>query len=679
MLEKLLQYIPFRIAVAFALGIAGAYYFDQPDIFILLAISTAAGGLTMGAGILFIRYGKYRRFFLLVLYLFFSILGYTSLIFRLPQNDKHHFIHYEHSKDITYKIAVIDKELKASRNYYRYIARIIRVGEIPTTGKILWQIRKDSTPHSAILPGDRFILLQNADTLGHPPNPYAFDYSEFMKKKNIHYVVYSKYSEIKAIKNTDYNLFHLAQRLRQKIIDVLDAYHIPKREYMVMKALLLGDKRELENELKDQYAKAGIIHILAVSGLHIGILLLFIHFILSFLPNYPSFIAFKSIVTLLLLFAFALLSGLSPSVTRAVLMFGLITIGIHLQRNPGLLQITAAAFLILLIVNPFYLFDIGFQLSFTAMAGIAIFYDKFYAWFPYANHFILKKIYAIIALSLSATLGTLPLTMYYFHRFPGAFLISNLLIIPWLGIMMIFGLLIIIGSLFTGLPGFIIDAYVFLLKAMNNWVQYISGKEIWQVQDSAWSGMAVIAAYIAVVLLFLFWEKKTFKTGVLFLSGIILFQVVLLREKYEMLRSDELIVFHHYKSSIIGVRQGQNTRLWSDLPKDSLLNDYDWKAYAAHYKGLHVAYEPAFPVFIDFHGKRLQIIDSTGTYFPIQADYVLIRKSPYLHPGIVADSLRPERFIIDASNYSGVIRLWQQSGVKTHYTRTDGAFVLYQK
>src|SRR5690606_24095560 len=250
----------------------------------------------------------------------------------------------------------------------------------------------------------------------------------------------------------------------------------------IINALLLGQRQDIPEEVYNNYTSAGAIHILAVSGLHVGIILLLINFILNPLENLKNGQFIKLILILLLLWSFAIIAGLSASVVRAVTMFSFVAYAMHIKRATNIYNILAISMFFLLLFKPSFLFDVGFQLSYIAVFAIVWIQPVLYKWWTPKLRPV-NNLWQLFTVTIAAQIGVIPLSLYYFHQFPGLFFVSNLVIIPFLGIILGLGLLVIILALLNILPDLIADFYGSMISTMNNFIGWIARQEDFLFRD----------------------------------------------------------------------------------------------------------------------------------------------------------------------------------------------------
>lgn len=291
--------------------------------------------------------------------------------------------------------------------------------------------------------GDRVMARADIQPVQDPMNPNEFNYKIFLERKGIFFQGFVKSDSLAVIGyEPPHILIGLAMKFRAILTNKLSLYIKSQPAQSVMKALLLGNRTELNPELKEQFAVTGVMHVLAVSGLHVGIIYLILLWILGERPDRIKRPRVVMVVVLPLLWGYSYVTGLSPSVMRAALLFSILLIGKSLNRKTSSINSLAVSAFILLLINPLLLVDVGFQLSYMAVLGIIFVYPVIQKWWLPGNK-ILLYLWQLMAVSLAAQLFTFPMSMYYFHRFPTYFLLANLLVIPlvtlliWGGVIML--------------------------------------------------------------------------------------------------------------------------------------------------------------------------------------------------------------------------------------------------
>lgn len=297
---------------------------------------------------------------------------------------------------------------------------------------------------SEFYPGDKLIIHAPLMRTPEPVNPGAFNYRTFFEHKGIWGTIYLKDSSsvIQVVKAKSFSGARIAFQLQDKFLSVFRKLGIAGDELGLLGALTIGVRDQIDNEINRAFAASGAMHILSVSGLHVGIIYMVFARLLSLLGRTRMASMLSLFLQIAFLWFYAFLTGLSPAVNRAAAMFSFMAIGKSINRSASSLNIVSGSALVLLLINPFLIFDIGFQLSYLAVASIILFQSRIYSLFEFKNY-LADQVWNITALSLAAQLGTFPLSLLYFHQFPNYFIFTNLVVVPLAAIILYISISII--------------------------------------------------------------------------------------------------------------------------------------------------------------------------------------------------------------------------------------------
>ncbi len=280
--------------------------------------------------------------------------------------------------------------------------------------------------------GDVLLVEGNFNSIKTNGNPEEFNYKDYLFKNHIYHQVYLKQQQWFKIGNRANPIFKTTYRTREFYSNLIDNSFLYPKNKAVLKALLLGQKEDLDRDTLRTYSSAGAMHVLAVSGLHVGIIMLMLMFIFKPIKRLKYG---KSIYVLLIVFClwfYAFLTGLSPSVLRSALMFSFVVIGAEIERETSIYQSILVSAFVLMVIDPLVIFKVGFQLSYLAVLGIVYLQPKIYN-LIYIKFKFLDYLWKITSVSIAAQIATFPLGLFYFHQFPNYFFISNLIVIPLAG------------------------------------------------------------------------------------------------------------------------------------------------------------------------------------------------------------------------------------------------------
>jgi len=612
---------------------------------------------------------------------FITTLSLGVLVYNLhnPQNFENHYSHHipndSTNNTVTFRIR---EKLKPGNFYDKYIVDVLKINDNSVSGKSLLNVQMDST-YKPFKIDDVLMTSSPLKELTHPLNPNQFDYKNYLEKQYVHYQIFTEPHSLFQLTSKSHTLFGYADKLRKTINNKLKNYHFKADELAIINALLLGQRQDISEEIYNSYTSAGAIHILAVSGLHVGIILLMLNFVFKPVEYFKHGKLIKVLILLLLLWSFALVAGLSASVTRAVTMFSVVAIAMHWKRPTNVYNYLVISIFLLLLFKPMFLFDVGFQLSYLAVLAIVAIQPLLYKfWKPKIK--FLDFFWKIFTVTVAAQFGILPISLYYFHQFPGLFFVSNLVIIPFLGIILGYGIVVIILSLLNILPEFIATIYGYIISSMNTLVSWISNQEQFLFRDISITALQVIASYLFIIALVKFYKNKTFINLRLLLISVLLFQGILIYNAYEN-STNEFIIFHKSKFTLIAEKNNTNLKVHHNLDSLTLNNDNVLKNFKVGNFITNLVHDSVKSVY-QVNNKTLLVIDNSGIYKikSFKPNYVLLRNSPKVNLNRIIDSLHPELVIADGSNYKTYVDLWKRTCLKQklpfHNTSEMGAYII---
>jgi competence protein ComEC len=434
--------------------------------------------------------------------------------------------------------------------------------------------RADSTFRPVRI-GDSLSFIADLQETRNTSNPKSFRYDRYLNNLGIWYTAFLEDEDFyKGGDTGKFPLRRLAAQAQGKMVNTFQTSGIAGEELAIISALVAGDRTLIDEELNSDYAIAGAMHILAVSGLHVGILYLFLQLFLFRNNNLPVFRISRMLIVICTLWVYAFITGLSPSVMRASLMFSLFQLGKGFDRPVSGLNMLAASAFVILVINPLDLFQPGFQFSYLAVLGILVFQPVVgnLMVFRYA---LPDRIWQITALSLSVQVTTLPLVLYYFNQFPTYFLLSNIVVIPlvWLIMTMSIGFFVFLP--FSVLTPILVWVLKFLIHLMNCAVQWLSDLPFSALTGIRFTSLHLVVLYMLILSVMFNASRARFgrliRTGLLILSSIIFIDCIIYRvgEKRK-----EVVVYHSNRNLIISLIEGHR-HLALALPSDSASLEQD--------------------------------------------------------------------------------------------------------
>ena len=676
---RLLNFTIIKLTICLILGIIIGYSSNIP-----LSITIALTSILILALLVF--YLMARKQFIksiwfgVLAFLVMISVGVLTTIFHNQENFSNHYTQVistekDSLKTITFRIREV---LKPGNYYDKYVIDVLEVDDKITSGKTLLNIQKDTLQHPLKV-DDIYVSKTDFKNLIHPLNPHQFDYKDYLKKKYIYHQLFITNESLLTIESNTITLFGIADNIRKYINKKLEPYHFKPDELAIINALLLGQRQDISEEVYTSYTNAGAIHILAVSGLHVGIILLILSLIFKPLEHFKHGKLIKTILLVSLLWSFALIAGLSASVTRAVTMFSIVAIALNLKRPTNIYNTLAISMFVILLFKPLFLFDVGFQLSYLAVFAIVAIDPFLYGlWKP--NSSIIDKFWHTFTITISAQFGIIPVSLFYFHQFPGLFFISNLVIIPFLGIILALGIIVILLAVLNILPQILADTFGSIIGFMNSFVGWVSKQETFLLKDISFSLLYVIVSYVLIIAFVRLLLKRNYANLKLFLVAILIVQGTFIYNEYQK-PSNEFIVFHKSRYSLIGNTINNKIIVASDFDslvksKNKIITDY---TVANHIKTIE---EKLILPFYQLNNSNLLVIDSLGIYNlkSLKPDFVLLRQSPKINLNRLIDSLKPKQIIADGSNYKSYIKRWESICRKRklpfHQTSKKGAFII---
>ncbi len=431
-------------------------------------------------------------------------------------------------------------------------------------GKAILYLSKDSLSQLLSI-GDIISFEPKLRDVPPPKNPNEFDYRKYLSYHLIYQQAFLRSNNWKLVKQADHSgIFGLASKLRNHLIYTLEAKGIKDDELAVASALILGYKDNIDAQLKSAYSSAGAMHVLAVSGLHVGVIFLIFSRIFSFFEKIKYGKIIKGIILIIILWMYALLTGLSPSVMRAATMFSFVVVSKMSDRKSSFFNTLAASALALLIYNPLYLMEVGFQLSYLAVIGIVIIQPwinnliYFRKWLP-------RKLWELTAVSIAAQIATFPLGLLYFHQFPNYFMLSNLIVIPLAIFILYLGLTTLCFSFVPFIGDYLAIGLKYLIKSLNYSVNFIDDLPYSLSENIRFNTPDAWLIYLLIASLVLLIAYRKFRYLIMSFSLLIVFLLSTAWIKYNTLKQRKLVIYNIPQHSAINFIDGTDNILLSDI------------------------------------------------------------------------------------------------------------------
>lgn len=563
--------------------------------------------------------------------------------------------------------------------------------------KIQVYFEKDSLI-SCLKPGDQIVFKPQLVEIKNSGNPYEFDYKSYMKRKGIFYTQYIKAKNWKKISaNNSFNLYYFANDIREKLLHIYKKYDIKEQNFAVLSALTLGYKEELDAETKRAFSASGAMHILAVSGLHVGIILLILNNLLKFLNRKYGLKILKTVIIVTFLWSFAIISGLSPSVLRAATMFTIVATGNIFKRNTYIYNTIAVSALMILLFDPLAIKDVGFQLSYLAVISIVSLhtpiYNQLITQSKIKNYFI-----SLIVLSIVAQIGTAPIALYYFHQFPNYFLLTNIVVVPGAAAILILAILLLTTSFIPFFSSFIAYLLKLTLSILNGFVNFIQHLPFSVSAMIDFSLLQTLSLYLMIVftISFIYYKKKIH----FYLAGIFLVTIfsVSALKSIKLINKNNLIVYNVSKKPVVHLACGANNYVLSDSSgiNDEKIDNYILKPVQTELKSKSLSkinifsdtlfFNNNFGYYNDFlivGNKRITFIKNrkileNSSEKPMQTDIIIVSNNTYLNIEELTELFEFKLIIFDSSNRINRVERWckecEELGINFHSVQKSGAY-----
>ncbi len=542
--------------------------------------------------------------------------------------------------------------------------------------------------YSDTLPGygSRIAFRKTLQPIRNAGNPGGFDYSRYALFKGITHQVYLKRSEYVILTSQNGSLLkNTIYKARSGVLDILRTNIPGKKELGLAEALLIGYKDDLDPELVQTYSNTGVVHIIAISGMHLGL----IYWILLVLVKpFKRFRWLRTVVIIAGLWAFSLLAGAQPSVLRSALMFSFIALGENFGRKNSVFNSLAASAFLLLCMNPFLLWDAGFQLSYAAVLSIVLFMRPIYNWF-YIKNKLLDFCWKLNAVTIAAQVLTIPLTIYHFHQFPTLFLLSNFLAVPLSSI-------IVLGEIFLCTVSFL-PSLALLAGKLISFLTLVMNKYVEQIETfpaSRWGGLQI--TFLQSILLFIFiagfsyWlierSRQSLQWAVLSITGFLLLRSI---SFIQCSRQEKIIIYNIPRRKAIDLIEGRKYLFVGDssLNTDKAAQNFCFIPSRTLYR---VKEERRFPglfkqdVFIHFNGKHIVCLDkpvsTESTFNPTAIDLLVLSSRTDISIKKYYESHLLRQVVIDATvqprKSDRIKKECDSLHIPCHDVATQGAFVM---
>ena len=662
-----------KLLIPYAIGILIAYSIDfgiqaRP----LLLIITSASFL-MTFSLTFVKSYRWRMVKTLMMVIAFILAGILLTNIRL-----HPTLPIELMESNTDWVVRVAEEPTLRQRSVKIPAEVLYVNHNQDVKAKILLYLKPSPDDAELHYGDLLFVHAKLSRIPPPYNPEAFDNQRYMQRRGIYYTGFVNENAWERIGNRPENrVKYLAQKTRNRLTNIYISAGMSGEELDILKAILLGDDDTLDPELKASYSSAGVSHILCVSGMHVGVIFMIINFLLKPLDLFRRSRIFKTVLVMLVIWMYAHITGLAPSVTRSATMFTFVAVGQLLRRNTNVFHSLFASMFILLIVNPLLLFEVGFQLSYLAVAGIVLLQPKLSALYTCRTR-IGNYFWELVTVSAAAQIGTFPISSYYFAKFPNYFLLSNLSVITLSFVIIITGLSLLPLSFVPLVTRYVSWGLTKEISIMNSIIRFIEHLPHSVTENIDYHVIQVIILYGFIGCLCMLLYRRSRKTFWTACSLFTLFCVSFAVRKVQLDRETGFLAYHIRKCSAIGFQSQGSMVLFSDSIRNEESDLYRYNI--ANYVRKHHLKVVVVPIdtfcfdtpfmckrgnFIRFNDKNYFILGKSQKNVvrnkndSLSVDCLFLCQNPRMRPDEIMEQLPFKEVVVDGSNSAYYVEKWR--------------------
>ncbi len=607
---------------------------------------------------------------------------------------RHHagwFGNYYHDSD--YLVLRIDEPLIEKTKSWKAVGNVEAIihqdSVIGCEGKILLYFSKDSFPPQLHY-GDRMIIHKNLQRIRNSGNPGAFNYEQYAAFQQTFHNVFLKEKDWLLLQDKDVNLFkRFLLDTRENILSVLRKHaNSGKDELGIAEALLIGYTNDLDKDLVQAYSNTGVVHIIAISGMHLALIYVMLVWLFARIPLVNRSKVMQVILILACLWLFSLLTGAAASVLRSAVMFTFITIGKNFVKRSSIYNSLAASAFVLLCYDPYFLWDVGFQLSYLALIGIIVFQKPIHN-LIYIKSKWMNMVWGLASVSLAAQLLTFPICIYYFHQFPLLFLLANIIVVPLSSVILYVEILLLAFSWIPFVATWLGKSTSWLVWLMNAVTTRINSLSfaVWDmIPATIFSTTLLYAIVIGTCGWLLNKSKQLFRFT---LIALLIFVVQYAYNDCQQQAQQKLIIYNVPQYQAIDMIVGNNYRFAGDsiLLEDGVLQNFHLKParIALQLTNRKDSLKDVFHegVFYLFNNKRIVVIDKAISFEPvsqrINVDIIIISKNPKLYIPQLAKVFNCSQYVFDGSNSLWKIAKWQKDcealNLQSYSIPEQGAFI----
>lgn len=510
-------------------------------------------------------------------------------------------------------------------------------------------------------------------------NPYAFDYARYAARQGLFHQAFLPAAEVRILQQGSGNESWLAAWRRQ-LQQCLETQVKDSTTRSLIAATVLNERAGLDQNLWKAYSVTGIVHIIAISGMHIALLAAFTLFLLQLLPS-PRLKSIKYLVAVTVAWLYVALTGFPPSAVRAAVMFMIGSAGLLLQKDSHPVNIWAATGFLLLCYNPYWLYDTGVQLSFLAVLSILLCYGPIRNWYL-PRHRFMRWLWDALAVSIAAQVLVAPLVIYYFHQFPFLGLLANLPAALF-SMLLLYGAVCLFLLYITGIPCLWLGKALSLLTTgFNKLIQLLADCTPSRMQQLYIDSFEYWLMMLVIVLLCLFFRYKKNLYFFAGLAGSLLLLADMIAKDQVALRQQRVVVYNTSRNSLADVFHGKQTiPVYTGSESNPKDEAYTLLPARLGFRAMHIIPPSSGQMYL-VAGARILFLNNCaqlrqGTGFPV--DFLVVSARCAFEPEAWYNVFHPKMIIIDGSLSRRKALQWRErlhaAGARVHWVQEDGAWI----
>jgi competence protein ComEC len=568
------------LLVPFLLGIVlGLNLLQGANINWLLAAFAVFSFVFILLNLNYSRYKLYKTRWLggTLIFVILFLFGWINVIRYSELNKNNHFSKIKSQ----YLLVKINNEPASKNGFLRFTANVeatVNNGQKSAASGTLLITIKDTSARNLFY-GDELLIPAKYSPVDPPFNPAEFNYKKYLADKNIFYQAFLYPKQFVVLNSNAGNpLIANSLRLRRQLVEKLKSNITDTGAFAVASTLILGYKADLSENILQAYSKTGTVYVLSVSGSQVAIIYLLLTFALGFLGRYRHGKLIKAVIIIAILWYYAMLTGFSLAVCRVSVMVSLVIIGKTFSRYINTLNLLGVSAFLLLLYDPLFITEVGFQLSFIAVTGLILFQPVVYKWIKFKNKWA-DKLWALCSVSIAAQVVIFPISALYFHQFPVYFLISNLFVTIPAALVMYLGIFYLLLPRVPVLSKSIAFILEKTIQLMNKGLSVIADAPYTTVNKIWLNTYEYILLYAIIISLFYFLYNK--KIGLLKVSlfGILLLSVSISIKKIHFQQSNEIAWLSLKKHKGIIFRSGNSAVILTDVKNSDKTYQYSVQPY----------------------------------------------------------------------------------------------------